>query len=506
MTISDADVTRFKKAFKGKVAERDTPLLAHKVKLPAAATSSDRVKKALSDLEAKLATMSSDATGKRTGTKALGRMWSKDKSSSLKETADTLDDEEVDLDALSNIIKGKGQAEAQAALNELKQAEKLIQTAVADELLDQAANATDALEAALRTEEVFNFLGEPGVNVVNAHDKAVIEVAKIIATCLRKPADWLKTATPDEICELYLDKLYGKLKMETKAARDPGVLKPLQNLLSQLDGMQVALLTPGGDAETMVNHVKLAKIGDTIALNQARAGKYSAGAQETRKKKVEAASDKKKTCEVAVQGNKRFADAVDAALANIGKTPAGAALLEAFAQTGKPLTITAPSVSSAQSIAPDGSMVYSNSGGKGRVALDPENTVAGDGGDPTTADREPWRKREASVALYHEMIHALIGNKDGGEPWTSPDDPTATLGLSEVGDVTELRIVGIDYLMDHKGKKVRFPFSDPRYNPITENAYRRELAKSNGETHFLFRPSYANVAGQVPLPTAKIPV
>ena len=37
-------------------------------------------------------------------------------------------------------------------------------------------------------------------------------------------------------------------------------------------------------------------------------------------------------------------------------------------------------------------------------------------------------------------------------------------------------------------------------------AYRRELAKSNGETHFLFRPSYANVAGQVPLPTAKIPV
>ena len=45
MTISDADITRFKKAFKGKVAERETPLLAHKVKLPVAATSSDRVKK-----------------------------------------------------------------------------------------------------------------------------------------------------------------------------------------------------------------------------------------------------------------------------------------------------------------------------------------------------------------------------------------------------------------------------------------------------------------------------
>ena len=72
MTISDADVTRFKKAFKGKVAERDTPLLAHKVKLPAAATSSDRVKKALSDLEAKLATMSSDATGKAQSSPLVG--------------------------------------------------------------------------------------------------------------------------------------------------------------------------------------------------------------------------------------------------------------------------------------------------------------------------------------------------------------------------------------------------------------------------------------------------
>ena len=51
-----------------------------------------------------------------------------------------------------------------------------------------------------------------------------------------------------------------------------------------------------------------------------------------------------------------------------------------------------------------------------------------------------------------------------------------------------------------------FPFSDPTYNPITENNYRRALAKSKGERDFWLRPSYANVAGQVKLPTGKVPV
>jgi hypothetical protein len=505
MTIAKADIDRFKKAFKGTVAAKDTPLLAHKVALPPSVTGSDRLKKALEALEGKLSTMSADATAKRTGKKMFGSSWTKDSTSSLKQTADALDDEDVDLDALSNITRGKGQAEAQAALNELKNAEKLIQATVVDELIDQVATDTDPKGAATRTDELLAFLSQPGVQVTGAHDKAVLGVAKILAGCLNVTIDWLKKSTPDDLRAVYLDKLYGKLKMDTAASRDPGVMGPLYDALRKLQVVDASLLTPDSDAAILFNTFTAAKIGDNASLNQARAGKYSTGQQEARKAKYPSASADGKGCEVSFEGNKRFVDGVASALGDIAKTPAGKALLDALAKTGKPLKIQAPAISNAKSVGPDGSLVFGNSAGNGVVSVDPENNVAIDGADSGKAATELWRQREASVALYHEMIHALIA-KQGGETWKSPDAEDASVSFSDVGDITELRIVGIDYVMDHKGKKVRFPFSDPKYNPITENEYRRALARSKGQKDVYLRPSYANVAGQVPLSTDKVRV
>jgi len=52
---------------------------------------------------------------------------------------------------------------------------------------------------------------------------------------------------------------------------------------------------------------------------------------------------------VSFEGNKRFVDGVESALGDIAKTPAGKALLDALANTDKPLKIQAPAISNAKS-------------------------------------------------------------------------------------------------------------------------------------------------------------
>jgi hypothetical protein len=500
MTIDAQDLVRFKTAFKGITAARETPLLAHKVAIPGAAGTSQRVLKILADLDDTLDQASGNALGKRTGKKVLGITVSSDKKSSLKQTSDAIGDE-VDLDALSDITKGKGQQDAQDALQSIKDSEGALQTAIVEELLEQAKDANTLEDHAARIGDAFTFLDQPGIAVDGGHDAMVLSLAGLIAKKLGMTETDILSASADQIKAAYLDTIYAKLKMENKANRDPGILKTIQALIEKLSQIDPAKLTQDGEAAAFQAKVLTAKLGDTIALNGARAGKYSVGTQETRSRTLKSSSGQ--TSALKTQGNKLFSDAVSDALDKIGNTGAGKLLLDAVAATGKELTIMAPSVSSAQRVGQDGTTYYSNSAGNGRVALDPENDIAGEDAADDKIDTEKWRQRDASVALYHEMIHALIGNK-GGEVWVSREDKDVTLKLGDQGEYTELRIVGLDYVDDKRG--VTFPFSDPAYNPITENQFRIALAKKNGEKVAYLRPFYANVIGQVKLTTDKVSV
>ena len=492
MTGIDA-IVRFKTAFRGTTAQQQTPLLAHRVAIPDSVGNDPAVLRVLSSLDDDLDQAAQDATTARAGKQALGRKWSSDKASSLKQVADAIGDQ-VDLDALEAVTKGKGQQPAQDALARVKDAEQQLQTAVADALFNQADDGTASLkDRVARVEDAAKFLKQPGVEVDSAEDRLVLSLAGVLAAKLGLPKS-LKDATADEIKSAYLDKVYAPMTMAKKALKDGGEVGPIHEIiLTLLTDVDRSKLTPNGAAEDLVTKLASMKLDQKATLNTARAGKYSSGVQEDREVALSFDGTGAK-CKLQVQGNKLFADMVETSLTDIGGTEAGKKLLGALANAkDKKFQIVAPSVSSAQRLATDGTMLYSNSAGRGKVAFDPQNDLAGEDASPDKLAAEKWRQRDPSVALYHEMIHALIGN-NGGEDWTTSGK---TIRIGETGDVTELRIVGINYKTTIDGLEVTFPFADETYNPISENAYRKALAQKKGVPPQV-RPYYANVAGQIP--------
>lgn len=387
----------------------------------------------------------------------------------------------------------------------MKFIESQLQSAVVEDLFDQASQGATLKDSANLLLEAAGFLSVDGVAVPDGREKTVLAAGALLAKKLGLTEKKLRTGSPDELRGAYVDTVYMKLKIEKSANRDTGDLEPINSLLNQIGTWDEKDFKEGGEARALLTNLKAASLNNSIALNSSKAGKYSTGDAVTNKVTVPKAKNATKDVDLTVKGNKRFTDAVALALGDIGKTDAGKRLMEELSLAGKGVEINAPSLANAKRLDDQGNVQFTNSASNGKVAIDPENDVAGEDATPDKINSEPWRKREASVALYHEMIHVMIGHK-GGEKWTAPSNDRAILSLSEQGDITELRIVGIDYEMDFEGQKVLFPFSSPAYNKITENAYRRDLARQKGETDVYLRPSYANVPGQKKLSGDKVPV
>jgi hypothetical protein len=95
----------------------------------------------------------------------------------------------------------------------------------------------------------------------------------------------------------------------------------------------------------------------------------------------------------------------------------------------------------------------------------------------------------------------------------SSDGKNVEITIPAIGDTTELRVTGIDYEHDDgKGTKALFRWSDVSYNPISENGFRRGLAKKKGQKRAQLRAVYnkditgKDMKGQIPIADHQIGV
>ncbi len=340
-------------------------------------------------------------------------------------------------------------------------------------------------------------------------DSGALAALSTLAGALHTTTDALKAMSDENLQAMYLDVVYAPLKMDRKANRDPGTRGQVHELMKKVEAVDLAKL-PDGDTKDLVAKFKRASLGNDIALNGARAGKFSGtGTQDEAVVPGIKGWDNSK--QVSISGNDEFRQKINGLLKVIAQTKVGSMLLLELGgsppndigdthSTAKEtvLQIKPPSVSSAQRVdRSTGKVMYSNSAAGTSIAIDPDNSLLGENEDQ--GKKEPWRVRDGAVALFHEMIHIAIKRK-GGEVFESLEDPSQKLRISDQGDIAELRIVGIDYKPD----KVTYPFSDSSKNPVTENQFRKEYGELQNLDEVYFRPSYANVKGQVPLGSSPV--
>ena len=522
--MSGSQVVQFKMAFNGTLAKRDAPMLSGMQGLPDSVKNTQAVQDVMDALEAELGQLQGEAVSERTGKRVAGRTWVKDGKSTLKAVSDALANG-FDTDALEAVTGGKGQAKAQAAIAALKDAEKQLQQAVADELLQQADNAANDADRTHKLGQMVVVVGQ-STAVATGVDEVVERFGAVLERKLGLAAGDLATMTAAEFKAVYLDAVVAPAIMNQKAARvttsgmnattgQPDLDGQLSLLAVEIVQISFNKLTVNGDAARIHALLTQSNVGNKVMTNMSTAGKFTDEAWPKRLKQLSSGGS---TSTLKMGGNQDFQDKTSAALSTIDGIPEGRELFKALAETGHDVAINPPTIANAQRVdAATGTTMFSNSAGcmnyrsptvEGRVAFDPDNNVTGE--DVTKVVAEPWRERDPSVVLYHEMIHTLIANK-GGEIWHSPmtrneDKALEALTVGFDGDVAELRIVGIDYKTVINGKELLFPFSDATYNPISENAYRRGFARAKGDPTVNLRPNYMDIQGQQKMPNGPSPV
>jgi hypothetical protein len=343
-----------------------------------------------------------------------------------------------------------------------------------------------------------------------AHNASIATLARTLGVT----RDQLKAMTPDALKALYVAQVLEPFYIARKAGAQTGMAGNVVDLMFHLGNADLDKL-PDGDTKTIIALVKQSSINDRNALMHEPAPKYARGGVSTEEvaPNVPGWAD---TSRLAITGGDDFRSKVRAMIPQIAGTAVGQKLLAALGgepdleATAHPRTkqvvaeIKLPKVTHFASVTAGGDPRYGNSagraGGKGFVSFDPESDILG---KPEQVAAEPWRQREPVIALFHELIHVLIASKDG-EDWFQGKEQ---LHLTHDDEKAEVRITGINYKVqkaDGSGE-VEFPFSNPTYNPITENEFRKQLAASQGKQSFLPRPTYATVAGQVPLQGGPMP-
>jgi Effector protein len=347
-----------------------------------------------------------------------------------------------------------------------------------------------------------------------APDAAINASISTLARSLGLTVDQLKPMAGNAVKQLYVARVLEPFYIARKSGAPPGAASHVVDLMFNL-GQVAAGQLPDGDTKDLVLKIQQSKIPDRNEMMHELAPKYSQGGVATDEVKP-ALPDWADTSRLAVTGNDDFRSKVTAMIPVIASTAVGALLLNGIG--GKPdlanpkhpktkqvvAEIQLPKVSHLQSATAGGDPRYGNAGGwaggKGVVTFDPDSDILGNAGQVAN---EPWRQREPVVALFHELIHVFIAAK-GGEEWTQDGEK---LRLSHDAPDAEVRITGIDFKSKKKdgSGEITFPFSNPTYNPVTENEFRKQLAAAQGKQTFLPRPTYATVAGQVPLPAGPMP-
>lgn len=347
-----------------------------------------------------------------------------------------------------------------------------------------------------------------------APDAAINSSLSTLARSLGLTVDQLKPMGGNTLKQLYVARVLEPFYIARKSGAPPGAASDVVDLMFKL-GQVAAGQLPEGDTKDLVLKIQQSKIPDRNEMMHELSPKYSQGGVGTDEVKP-AVPGWADASRLAVTGNDDFRSKVTAMIPVIASTAVGALLLNGIG--GKPdladpkhpktkqvvAEIQLPKISHLQSATAAGDPRYGNAGGwaggKGVVTFDPDSDVLGKA-DQVAA--EPWRQREPVVALFHELIHVYIAAK-GGEEWTQGGEK---LRLSHDAPDAEVRITGIDYKSKKKdgSGEVTFPFSNPTYNPVTENEFRKQLAAAQGKQTYLPRPTYATVAGQVPLPAGPMP-
>lgn len=145
-----------------------------------------------------------------------------------------------------------------------------------------------------------------------------------------------------------------------------------------------------------------------------------------------------------------------------------------------------------------GENMYKNSAQAGIVSIDPSNNILG---SEKQGQDEPWRRRDAVIALFHELVHVYAENVPD-KPWESLEDPEQTYNTNSQD---ETRVTGIKVQEERNGRTYTWPLQDPSYNYVSENTFRKEYAALKDEEEYYVRPYYSpeTFKNQVQGPTDK---
>lgn len=487
--VNPEAVRKFKAAFRISQAGTSPDLVTNRSSIPESVRDLPGVKLVLDQLDARMDVLRQEALDLRSGKDTIFGNIVRDGGSSSKKVADLLDKDEVDLDQMRRVTGGKGAGKATNVQQAVAQAEEQLKDAVAAAMLQVASAKEDRGERIDALGDAMGFCTNETYTSPSRNSKLVEACAEALGLMLGLNLDGVRGASADALKSRYIDKVYALMKMDARAARDTGPRGKIEKLMFSLRAISPDSVEEG-DNRALLQKLVASDIGNNVLMNSSRAGRYSEGGMEE-KKLAPDVPEWPEGLTIPVKGNEAFRDIVSADLAQFAKTDAGQKLLEAIKATGKDVYVQPPSVASAQREGDDGEVFYAMSSSNGKVSYDPNNNIAGE-----EAGDEEWRKRDAAVSLYHEMIHGLIAGK-GGETWVANNDPELELSITDTSDEAELRIVGIKLVTEIKGKRAVFNWDDPAYNPITVNQYRIDLAKSKGETKALLRPYYAKIPGQV---------
>jgi hypothetical protein len=331
----------------------------------------------------------------------------------------------------------------------------------------------------------------------------------------------LLSLSDDEFRSLYIERVYIESVKAKKGAKgsDPAAKKLSDLVFTSKDYDFTAL--DDGPVKDLIAKIRATKLDNNGELGQlpapALAGSLSSVL--TPEGMTEGAG-------IQITGNQAMLDKTKEALDAIASTQIGKELFRLLAKYGvkpdeateeeghegrKPAQVVAKIWPSALATATDvndkGDLTYGIAAGPGGVGFDPNSNRVG---SEAQADKEEWRKRDASVALFHELIHVLLAmrKKDDPERWDENGlvdgrEADGSVAMSDQGDMTECRIVGVAYETKLKGsddveRTVKLPFNDAKQNPLTENQFRLQLAKVKLEkddkapTKAFLRPGYSD--------------
>ncbi|MUK69389.1 hypothetical protein [Aliivibrio fischeri] len=185
------------------------------------------------------------------------------------------------------------------------------------------------------------------------------------------------------------------------------------------------------------------------------------------------------------------------ALDEINSTFSGKRLLEDLGTNN--IQIQLPPMSEVVRVDENGQIFAKNSSdGKMKVSFDPENRISGSSVEDLI--NAPYKERDPSVALFHELLH-IYNSK---YPLIIPKVGGGRLKVSGGSSLyEESRIVGGQYaatneVYDFSSKEYVDQYRQNGGLYLTENMYRREHAINKGEEP-IYRPYYGTGESQIPV-------